>query len=552
MTTYTPEQFGAVGDGVTDDTDAFLDLSAAMNGDGGGTVSLRPGATYSVGRQAPASGYYQLGIACLDLRDCAAVVIEGNGATLRHIDGLKFGTFNVSTGAPQDYGLPYNVPANAATAGVLVQCLDCAKVTVRNLNLDGNSQGAVIGGRYGDSGRQLVHYGLYVSGQEQALLENVDARDFLLDCYGFAHPGLSAGAEAVPTSLINCTGSRAGRNVVSNVGSKGLRTFNCTFSRAGEAPATVTVPAPETMVHSAPASCWDDEAEVAEIRDVRHFGSSFLAGAFSNTAYLAESGPIADITHDNCLFDGVLWVRKPGWSLLNSTVHGRVVFQAGYSRPEENALIQNCEIDDIPTQGGPASGFLLDGQAAGSGYVVRDSRIRCTTTALNLRSAGHVSGEIVWQTGTAHLADLANAILLNGAAAQDLTIVEQIATGAPATGYRVEYPASVDNVRVVSPNGKLKWENGSTGYVGQLANSRYAAYNPPSIAAHGTFEVEILFHVPVSGPQARVVANFESLPEGLIVSARATSPTQGYLRFQNFTTGAIDPAAGEIRVSEVR
>jgi hypothetical protein len=553
MATFTPEQFGAVGNGVTDDTSAFLDLSAAVNSDGGGTIILRSDATYRVGRQAPASGYYQLGIACLDLRNCAGVVIEGNGATLKHVDGLKFGTFNPSTGMPQDYGVPYSVIANAATAGVLIQCLACTKVTIRDVNLDGNSQGAVIGGRFGDTGRQLIHYGIYVRGWGQALLENVDARHFLLDCYGFSHPGLTAGMEAVPVTLLNCRGSYAGRNVVSNVGSKGMRTFNCVFSRGGEASATVTVPSAGAFVSSAPASCWDDEAEDgAEIRDVRHFGSSFLSGPYSNTAYVADSGPTAGITHDSCLFDGTLWVRKPGWSLLNSTVHGRLVFQGGYSHRDDNALIQNCEIDDVPMNGsGPISGLLLDGQGAGIGYVIRDTRIRCTTTLLNLRLAGHLSGEIIWQTGTTHLADLGNAILLNGANIQDLSIVDEIAANAPATGYRVEYPASASNAKLISANGRLKWENASTGYSGQLANSRYASYDPPSISAHGTFEVEIAFQVPVSGPQARVLPNFQNLPEGLILSARATSATQGYLRFQNFTAGAIDPAAGEIRVSEV-
>src|SRR5690348_6156661 len=44
----TPEQFGAAGDGQTNDTDAFAKMTAAVNKAGGGRVVLRK-TTYIVG-----------------------------------------------------------------------------------------------------------------------------------------------------------------------------------------------------------------------------------------------------------------------------------------------------------------------------------------------------------------------------------------------------------------------------------------------------------------------------------------------------------------------
>src|SRR4051794_7067320 len=56
----TPEMFGARGDGVTNDTDAFFRLSQEIARRGGGTIALRR-TTYLVGRQVrdirPNTGY---------------------------------------------------------------------------------------------------------------------------------------------------------------------------------------------------------------------------------------------------------------------------------------------------------------------------------------------------------------------------------------------------------------------------------------------------------------------------------------------------------------
>jgi hypothetical protein len=107
---FTPEMFGAAGDGVTNDTAAFNALAEAVNRNGGGTVRLRR-ATYIVGaqnRSAPGSGWSFAPVPLMEFRGCSGpLTIEGNGAVLRCAGGLRFGTFNRNTGAPTRYPQPY-------------------------------------------------------------------------------------------------------------------------------------------------------------------------------------------------------------------------------------------------------------------------------------------------------------------------------------------------------------------------------------------------------------------------------------------------------------
>src|SRR3954453_164650 len=96
-----PEDFGAGGDGVTNDSRAFAALSAEVNRRGGGTISLGAKRTYIVGalNLETKSGWVPAPV--LELHDLTAPLnIAGNGARLRCQSGLRFGTFDPSTGQP--------------------------------------------------------------------------------------------------------------------------------------------------------------------------------------------------------------------------------------------------------------------------------------------------------------------------------------------------------------------------------------------------------------------------------------------------------------------
>src|SRR5690242_16991302 len=100
---FTPEMFGAKGDGRTNDTEAFAAMSALVNAAGGGTIVLRP-TTYIVGRLRRGPERDGVAFAPLDIIrhvNCRqSIVINGNGARLRAAPGLLYGRFDPGSGKP--------------------------------------------------------------------------------------------------------------------------------------------------------------------------------------------------------------------------------------------------------------------------------------------------------------------------------------------------------------------------------------------------------------------------------------------------------------------
>src|SRR4051794_26230110 len=117
--TLTPEMFGAKGNGIADDTDAFDKLSQEVTRRGGGTIALRR-VTYLVGRQLrdprPGAGYAFAPARIMQFRNLpGSLTILGNGAVLRCAPGLRYGTFDPATGRPTRHPAPYLNPAERAS-----------------------------------------------------------------------------------------------------------------------------------------------------------------------------------------------------------------------------------------------------------------------------------------------------------------------------------------------------------------------------------------------------------------------------------------------------
>lgn len=145
------EDFGAVGDGVTDDTLAFQDAATYIQSLGGATLSLGNGKTYLV---------YPTGIShtvtLLDFTNCNGVAIEGNGATIK--TGADTTTRNI-------------VYLNAAF-----------NVTIRNVNFESTLQTL--------SSNTGVFWIVANYGAKNIALENLD---FQYGCGGLAVRGIYSG-----------------------------------------------------------------------------------------------------------------------------------------------------------------------------------------------------------------------------------------------------------------------------------------------------------------------------------------------------------------------
>ena len=159
--TFDVRDFGAKGDGTTNDSAAFRAAAQALNEAGGGVLNIPKGA-YIVGGQTHEDGkfpYYRAE-RIVDLKGLDGIVIDGHGATLRLAPGLRYGSFDKNTGERIDPAMPFLDRDCYVSVGSMLSIRQCSNVVLRDLELDGNNSTLVLGGEWGDLGRQLEGYGL--------------------------------------------------------------------------------------------------------------------------------------------------------------------------------------------------------------------------------------------------------------------------------------------------------------------------------------------------------------------------------------------------------
>lgn len=458
----TPESFGAVGDGVTDDTNAFLALSAHLNAHDGGVVRLRPGATYRIGRQSRGKKGYLAGEPILHAENVARFIVLMNGATLKFRDGMKFGSFSPASGQPIRPRLPFLDRASAADIGHAIMARNVAHFEVRNGTVDGNSQGAVLGGDYGDTGRQLVHYGVSAFNCGDVLFDDVHVINSCLDGFLYEYSGLKKGTARKPFVMRDCSAKLVARNCVSITGTNSALVERCHFSRAGEAPNRRL----GTHFGSNPKSCFDIEAEGSICRNVTIRGSQLIAGAHSNTCLVADSGDSADILVDDCQLVGTVWSSKPRTVFRNSRINGSFGrLAAGFRDPRDNSLIDTCHISDLPLFGARRTeAVAVSGEGAGataaSPLVIRNSVIDLHFHAVNLRWTRLENVTVNVFAGTDALESGAYIMFLAGAVVRGMKVNDRIPPAkAPRAAYYIHEPLAADiaDATIVSPAGHIHW-----------------------------------------------------------------------------------------------
>jgi hypothetical protein len=338
---FRPEDFGARGDGTTNDQRAFASLSDAVNKRGGGTIALRSGRTYVVGSQSRGPGRFGWNPnPIVDLNGLTApLAILGNGARLLCQPGLRFGIFDPASGERVDRPLPYYERSGLAIpyrAMIMVQ--HCrSTVEIRDLELDGNVAELRIGGRYGDKGWQVPATGLMlVFNQRAELVERINSHHQAHDgVMIIGDPGRSA-----RSAVRNLACRDNGRQGLSITAGRGYDFTDCEFTRSGR-----------SVVRSAPAAGVDIEAERQRlIRDLSFTRCSFVDNA--GCGLLANNGDVAGARFVDCRFVGTskwsAWPNKPGFVFTGCTFVGSVVNAFADADPARATKFSACVFTDDP------------------------------------------------------------------------------------------------------------------------------------------------------------------------------------------------------------
>jgi hypothetical protein len=355
--TFTPEQFGAKGDGATNDTSAFQALARAVNEAGGGTVEFRR-TTYLVGRQTPSgksdSLYYFQPTPLLEFTQCSKpLVIHGNGAVLRCAPGLRFGVFDMA-GRPNNPPMPYLGPGLATPYRFMILAEKCTgPVSISNIEIDGNLGRLQIGGRYGDTGWQVPHCGIgLVNNRGDEIIENVHCHHHGMD--GLVIDGDDSAMRPLPKRAITgLVSDYNGRQGCSLVGGRGYVFVKCKFNRTGR-----------SAVASAPGAGVDIEAEGKLNRDFSFTDCEFVDNY--GQGMVADSGDSEGATFSRCLFIGTTswstWSFKPRIRFLNCRFVGTAVRPYGDKDPERATQYIDCLFLDDPKLS-PTGKVYLGGKA---------------------------------------------------------------------------------------------------------------------------------------------------------------------------------------------
>lgn len=418
----TPEQFGARGDGVTNDTAAFQRLAAEVNRRGGGTIALRPGRTYIVGAQnrgAGEAGWTPAPI--LTLRNLRSpITILGNGARLKAQPGLRFGTFDLETDQPVHHPMPYVKRSDLAGAyNGMIWISDCqGPVTVRDVELDGNIERLRIGGKFGDAGWQVPAIGLRLQRNLAGeIVNNVYTHHHGLDGAMFIGT-LDRSGRGKISRVVSRYNGRQGASVT---GGHGYDFADCEFSRTAR-----------SVIRSAPAAGLDIEAENGPIRDLTFVRCSFVDNG--GCGMVADSGDSQGARFSDCRFIGTTnwsaWANKPGFSFAGCTFVGAVVHPYPDEEPARAARFTGCTFTDDPKLSPNGKVFVGPGpivNLARSENVLFD---RC-----NFRVVGQ--GQLPWS---------------NKAIYRDCTMSQRSSKGAATRG-RFQGRTVIDGP--VDPNGSL-------------------------------------------------------------------------------------------------
>jgi hypothetical protein len=347
------KSFGAMGNGKTNDQAAFKKATDFFNNRGGNGKLILPKGIYLVGKQSFTGGKlnkpaYQ-GEDVLHFTNIKNFSIEGAvGSVLKYKNRLRIGAFSPETGKEYEHG--NNLFVNRSYAAIIGNCVlieNSFNIRVSGVTMDGNSDNIILGGIYGDVGRQMPHYGIFISNSKNIQIDDVYVHHFGLDGICVANK------ETNSPDSISITNSRFeynSRQGLSWIGGNYLYVKKSKFNHTGKG-----------KFSSAPGAGVDIEAETGSIRNGTFEGCEFINNA--GCGMTAGSGNSGDCIFRDCTFWGTtnwsVWVTKPNFAFYNCNIYGSIAH--GYSSPsiQDATKFYNCLFEDKLYDGKPAYGNFL-------------------------------------------------------------------------------------------------------------------------------------------------------------------------------------------------
>ena len=363
---------GAVGDGVTDDTEAFQRAAAKINEIGGGVLVFPVtngfySITNSKTRSDDNSYYGNTWTFLFDNVDGLSIV--GNGALIKVADGSKYGAFDRNTGAVKPYtGSPTDTD-DTATPGTIFNFNSCKNVTVYDIHVNGNNENLVYGGDNQSDGLQLQNSCFRVVGDSSNIkFYNCSAIYMGLD--GIAvKTTASEYTEGNGVSFTNVLSEYNGRQGASISGGNGILLDSCQFRHTGKGGQS-----------TAPGAGLDLEPELGNavsnlvVRNCEILNNTGVGLLFWDTGNYSKNVRIKDTSiwgNSN----SALWLQGGVSAYIDGCdIHGKIV-------KAENSSFTNCNID---TDVHPDYGIYVSGTYIAENQVNATYK-NCTFTPSLLR-----------------------------------------------------------------------------------------------------------------------------------------------------------------------
>lgn len=199
--------FGGVGDGITDNTSAFIEMSKWINNRGGKCKVLFPIGVYVYKPLLYGNAEWREKIELVDVKD---VTIDGTGATIKQIKDSSWDSASQHTN--QESPIQFRSGGN----------LTCKNITVKNITLQGDR--VPYNATYGDG----TCFGLSFRGVENITIDNCN-------CFGWGTDGIYIGTTYSNTykskyaKIINTTCDYNTRQGLSITGCDDVKIMGCSF-----------------------------------------------------------------------------------------------------------------------------------------------------------------------------------------------------------------------------------------------------------------------------------------------------------------------------------